>query len=280
MGREPGTAGADRGQWDSLAARWELHGPPLRPGPLDVALYQRAVDQLGRKTGVQALILGVTPEIYRLHWPEGTTLRALDRSREMIDAVWPGQPEQAIEGEWGSPDFEPATFDIVLCDGGLHLLDYPAGQSELVRQLARIVRPGGHIAFRLFLPPERREMPEEVIADLAAGRIRDMNCLKIRLTQAMTNSPVEGVMLDDVWQFLHARIGNRETFFGDLGWEARQVAVIDLYRGSLARYHFADLESVKALFGADRGAPFRCIDVTAPAHLMGDRCMHLRLERV
>ena len=280
MERESRTVGADQGQWDSLAARWERHGPPLRPGPLDVALYQRAVDQLGQRPGVPALILGVTPEIYRLRWPEGTELRALDRSREMIDTVWPGRPEQAIEGEWGAPNFEPGSFDIVLCDGGLHLLDYPAGQSELVQQLARIVIPGGQVVFRLFLPPERREDPEQVIADLAAGQIRDMNCLKIRLMQAMTSSPVEGVMLDDVWQFLHTRIGDRESFFANLGWDSHRVAVIDLYRGSQARYHFADLDSVKALFGTDRATPFRRIDVTAPAHMMGDRCRHLRLERV
>lgn len=270
----------NQGQWNGIAGRWDMHGPPLRPSPKDVALYQQAVNDIAPRPTNRALILGVTPELYGLRWPDGVVLKALDRSSEMIDTVWPGNPDQAILGDWGASVFEPASLDFVVCDGGLHLLDYPAGQTALADELANVVLPGGHVVFRLFLPPERRESPDQVLAELITGKIRDMNCLKLRLGHAMCGSPEEGVKLGDVWQFLHAHLGDRDAFFTQLGWDHRRVAVIDLYRDSPARYHFADLETVKAVFGADRHAPFEVVDIQAPDQLMGDQCVHLRLRRV
>lgn len=269
------------GQWNHVGARWDDLGPPLRPAVADIALFQRALDARAALAPIDdALILGVTPEIFHLAWPETTRLRALDRSADMIATVWPGTAEQAIAGSWLDTPFADATFAMLFCDGGLQLLAHSHEQARLTSELARIVAPRGHVVFRLFLPATTREDPEAVIAELAAGGIANMNCLKLRLGAALMESAEEGIALGDFWHFLHDRIGDRDAFFAGLGWDPGEVSVIDFYRDSPARYHFVDVATAEALFGTDGDGPFRLLDVTYPDHLMGDRCAHFRVERV
>ena len=263
-----------------MATAWDLYGPPLRPSVLDVETYQAAVDAFAaRRPLKEALILGVTPELCGLNWPEGTHLRALDRSPEMIETVWPGNTEMVIRGEWSTSGLPTAGIDLVFCDGGLHLLNYPTGQAALVAELTRIIAPGGEAVFRLFLPPLVTEAPDDFVSALKRGEIADMNTLKLRLAHALTRTSEEGVALTAIWHFLHQRVPDHAAFFQRLGWSSGQAATFDFYRDSQAIYHFAPLERVLALFGTDRGMPFRVIDLTSPDQPMGEQCVHLRLER-
>ena len=58
--------------WDRIADLWRLFGPPIRPAADDLVVYQEIVD---RATALidgppRVLLLGVTPELYRLRcWP-------------------------------------------------------------------------------------------------------------------------------------------------------------------------------------------------------------------
>jgi len=64
------------GHWAEIARRWAEVGPPLRPSAEDLAFYRRA-GRLTRERGApRVLLLGVTPELYRLPWPDGTDLLA------------------------------------------------------------------------------------------------------------------------------------------------------------------------------------------------------------
>ena len=265
------------GQWDSMAECWGLHGSPLRPGQDDVRLYQQVVNELAGGGGMRrAVILGVTPELYHLRWPAGTELRAIDRSADMIGRVWPGSEEQVVRGDWTERHFPEGSVQLVLCDGGLHLLEYPAGQSDLFQEVAAMLSRGGMAVFRLFLPPAVRVGPEEVLRKLRGGEVPDMNTLKLMLGHALTDSTPEGVVLARVWDFLHAGVGSdRDAFFDGLGWPAEEVAVIDFYRDSCSRYHFSTLEEVRGLVEHD----FHVRAVLAADHPMGQQCVHLQLER-
>lgn len=271
------------GQWNEFARRWALHGPPLRPSPLDVEHYQAAVDALAARRPIRsAVILGVTPELHGLRWPSGTALCAVDRSAEMIAAVWPGPADAARLGDWTAPLLPAASVDLVLCDGGLHLLDADHGQPALVAELARSVAPGGRVVFRLFARPAPTDVPETtgaVLAALAAGAIADMNELKIRLGHALTPDAATGVALATVWQALHAAIGDRDAFFARLGWSPAAVAVIDLYRDSPVRYHFTTVDEAIDRFCGGPAPAFRLVEASPPAQRLGERCVHLCLER-
>ena len=67
--------------WPSMARAWQRAGSPLRPSPEDVAGYTRAIqDWIDLHGAPRVLLLGVTPEIYRLPWPAGHDLLAVDHT--------------------------------------------------------------------------------------------------------------------------------------------------------------------------------------------------------
>ncbi|NTV97004.1 MAG: class I SAM-dependent methyltransferase, partial [Thiobacillus sp.] len=97
----------------------------MRPVPEDLAFIETVLSDWCGQAGGRAprgLILGVTPELYRLPWPDRSLVRAADRTPEMIEYVWPGAAEAVLHSDWRELDVADASFDIVLCDGGLHLL--------------------------------------------------------------------------------------------------------------------------------------------------------------
>ncbi len=199
-----------QGQWPVVAGNWKQLGSPLRPVAEDVAFFERALREWcaahpGAKP--RALILGVTPELYRLPWPDPALVRAADRTPAMIAHIWPGPAAHVIQADWRELPLPDASLDVVVCDGGLHLLDYPQGQSQLARTLARLIAPGGLFVVRLFVPPPQPEGAPEVLGALLAGRIPDLNCLKLRLGMALQRSPATGVALHAVWQIAAASRG-------------------------------------------------------------------------
>jgi SAM-dependent methyltransferase len=276
---QPSPPATDRDHWPELARRWRLLGPPLRPQDEDVRAYQAVID--GRPAGSRpprVLLLGVTPEIYRLRWPEGTDFQAADRARAMIEAVWPGPREAARCEDWTALRLPDASRDVVLCDGGLHLLSYPEGQAALVRSLRRVLAPGGLCLLRLFVPPREPEPPSRVLADLRAGRIPDSNLLKLRLGMSLQREAGEGVRLADVWDAFAEGEADPEALATRAGWAPDEVRAIEAYRGSESRYHFVTVAEAKQLFCRAPGG-FEAIALREPSYPLGERCPLLVLRR-
>ena len=266
---------SDPGQWPMIAAHWDLIGPPLRPTPADIALVGAAVErwhsELQRPP--QVLILGVTPEFWSSSWPDGTFVRAADRSPEMIANVWPGNPRDAILTEWADLPLLDCSIDLVLCDGGWHLLDQ-AGQQRLAAELGRVLTQEGRFVVRLFAPPHATETTDEVVADLWSGAIPSLNHLKLRLGMALANAD-GSVKLDDVWTFVNNLEPDRARLAARLGWNADQLAAIDAYRGSTTSYHWRSPSDVVATLGSKFGVD----SIESPNYLLGDRCPTLALRR-
>ena len=77
---------------DKRADWYALVQPPLRPSPEELRLIRQAMDRhvLKRPTGPwRALLLGVTPGLATLDWPDSTKLLAADYSLATIEGVWP-----------------------------------------------------------------------------------------------------------------------------------------------------------------------------------------------
>ncbi len=146
--------GHGAGQWPALAAQWRWVVPPLRPAPEDLRLVEEAAREwTGRREAPRVLLLGVTPELYRLPWPEGTDFLAVDRAQAMIDAVWPGPSDAVLCADWLELTLPDASRDVALCDGVLNLLSYPQEQSRLARLLREALADEGLFVCRLFVPP-------------------------------------------------------------------------------------------------------------------------------
>ena len=80
--------------WQTYPARWSLLKPPLRP---DASVVDR-VRALAGADAAPVLVLGVTPELAAAF----AQVEAVDRSAEMIAALWPGDApgRRAIQGDW------------------------------------------------------------------------------------------------------------------------------------------------------------------------------------
>jgi SAM-dependent methyltransferase len=269
-------------QWSKAAQVWDNLGTPLRPSPGDVRIFANSLSELGANgtKPLRALVLGVTPELYHLPWPTGSTVRAVDHSQAMIDYVWPGSPDSVLCADWVSMPYEAGSMDVALCDGGMSLLHYPDTHRSLAKRLSEVLAPGGFLIMRLFEPPKVRERPEAVIEDLNAGRILNTNCLKLRLGMALQPDALTGVRVHDVWAYLNAREPSWEALAARLDWPVAQLKVIDVYRDSPARYHFLTAEQVLEVFREGSNSAFEQHRIERPDYVMGGQCPILTLRRV
>jgi len=262
-----------------MARSWEKTGSPLRPSAEDAASYQSmAEDWIASHGSPRVLLLGVTPEIYRLPWPEGHDFIAIDQATPMIEHVWPGSPAQVLQANWLELPVPTASRDLVFCDGGLHLLDYPKGQRQLIERLHDIIAPGGRCIFRLFTPPPVQETSENVLHDLKAGKIPNLNVLKLRLGMAMQSSPESGIAVHAVWTRLHEFAqGNWEALALHLNWPLDHLKVIDAYRESKARYYFVSHAEAEELFCGQNKFVYHA--TLTSDYVLGERCPMVAFER-
>ena len=267
------------GQWAKVARNWKLHGPPLRPSLEDLRFSEEAVGAWrGQGSPPRVLLLGVTPELYRLSWKRGTDFLAVDHTMEVIEAVWPG-PRAAVRCEdWLEMKLPAASRDIVLCDGGMNLLAYPAEQRRLASILRTVIAEEGLCILRLFVRPAERETRDAVLADLMAGRIANMNVLKLRLWAALQESPSQGVELDTVWRTVQGAAGNLEELASRLGWSLEETLFINAYRGSTNRYWIGTVDEVAKIFCQDVGG-FELTNTRVPSYEGGRQCPTVVLRR-
>ena len=266
--------------WSRMARLWQLVGPPLRPSPQDLAVFQDAIAcwHAAHARTPRALVLGVTPELCQLRWPDGTLLQALDGSRQMIDAVWPGPPAAAILGSWTAMPLATGSCDIVVCDGGFGLLSYPQEQTELLRELHRVLPPGGIFAVRLFAPKGRTGTLEEVFANLHAGGIASLDALKLRLWGTLHGDAFQGVRPQEVVTSILAAVGNFDRLAEDHGWPLEHVQSLGLHRQSTAIYHLTEATELVRMASLDPGG-FESVGITEPDYELGECCPIVTLKR-
>ena len=262
------------GHWSDIARRWAQVGPPLRPSAEDVAVYAGIVRTI---KSPRALILGVTPELYRLPWPSDASVLAADHTFGMIEAVWPGPREAVMCADWRDLPLPDASRNLVMCDGGVHLLPYPHGQRKLATTLHRVIEPGGVCILRLFVPPAVRESGDQVLDDLLAGRIPNLNVLKLRLGMALQENANVGVELRLIFDVI-ARLAPSISDLADrLGWPREHLLAVESYRDSRTRYHFVTIDEVIDLFCLSPGG-FEVEKTHVPAAY--ERCPFVVLRRV
>ncbi len=271
------------GQWPTVARNWRLIGPPLRPVDADLAYCAEAIAEwrsLNETRAPRVQILGVTPEYVSLPWPAATQLQALDCTPAMIEHVWPGPKDAALFGRWEELNACAESLDFVLCDGGLHLLEFPQRQSQLVKRLTDALRPGGYCIFRLFSLPDSPETPEQVISALFQGEIPNLNVLKLRLGMAMQASPEAGTCLNDVYNKVAGLAANLPALAERLRWSAEHLGAIEGYRNSAARYHFLREDAAIRLFAEASGHALSLHRIVRPDYLLGERCATVIFKKI
>jgi hypothetical protein len=172
---------------------------------------------------------------------------AVDKNPDMIANVWPGKPENAHCSQWSETPLPDKTVNLFLCDGGITCVTYPAGVQALAAELRRIADPPARAIIRLYVPPSTCETKEQVLNDLAAGKIPNLSQFKLRIATAMETDPKDGVALGDIWDALQEFAPDREVLTSQIGWRREHLDAIDSYRGSP---DIPTLDQVTAIFNA------------------------------
>jgi SAM-dependent methyltransferase len=267
------------GQWSSVAECWfTAIGHPLRPGDADIAAFRSFCEPaIASSNNPKALIMGVTPELYHMLSPLCDT-QAIDRNEAMIDLVWPGERSAVTRKEWLRLADVDELFDVVVIDGGIHLVDYPIEQEQLLSGIAAHLRPGGRLVARLFSPPQMRENVESVTEALARGEIASVNHLKIRMGNAIQQSSETGARLNDVWEAIQSHGDILLQLEGTPGWRREEIEALGFYRGQQAKYAFVSIEQVLNM--ANRlDNPLQHEGTRVPDYPMGDQFPVICLSR-
>ncbi len=263
--------------WEQHALDWHYFAPPLRPCAEDIEWMECAVFQKQPSANC-ALLLGVTPEIARMRWPQNIWLLAIDHCFPMIIHVWPksGTPRdsQALVGEWTSFPLSRHSIDIVCGDGVVLFFSYPEGVRQLGREIKRILRLDGLFLLRAFIRPEKSESLEQLHTDLTAGRIGSFHVYKWRLNMALQNNLQEGVNPLHAWDAWRSWVPDPNKLAQRTGWPIEEINTIQAYQHSNAIYRYPLLEELLDALADD----FQLLDVTLPGYELGDRCPLLKLQ--
>ncbi len=226
--------------WNHYHLHWSRLGPPLRPTP---GVRDAVVAAVGPAADIA--LLGVTPELATL----GQRLLAVDASAGMISGLWAGDTaqRQARVGDWLALPLPAASMDAVIGDGCLTVLPTPAEHRRLFAELARVLRPGGRVAIRLFASPAFAEPIETLADDAGTGRIETFHALKWRLAMALAARSAEyTVAVTEIREAVQDLFPDRERLARQTGWPRETIDTIDVYAGSDAVYGFSTADDLVA----------------------------------
>jgi SAM-dependent methyltransferase len=240
---------------------------------------QTAVDaaSIRANRALNVVMLGVTPEVAALTLPAGSRMLAADLSLPMIRGVWPagsvGPRRWAVQGDWLALPLADASCDVAVGDGCFVLLSGPQPDA-LLRSIARVLRPQGTLAIRVFTAPQRREHPQDVWHQLRAGQIGNFHVFKFRLLAAL-RQPDGHVAVQQAWRFFDDHCDDPAALSESLGWPVEQVRTIDAYRAQPSLYWFPTIAQFRQRFAG-------CFDEMAcfqPTYELGERCLTFTLQK-
>jgi len=240
--------------WDKHGQQWELISPPLRPSTHDTDCFSSIVREWSAdkdQDSLAALLLGVTPEIAHMDWPDNTRLLAVDYSAQMIKSVWTMQDRQnrlAFRSDWRTLPLSDHSVGIVIGDGCFTLQSYPDGYKDLVAEFRRVLRENGLLIVRFFVRASDTASPEQVHEQLLAGSFGNFHIFKFRLAIALQNTAAEGVCVGDVWENWNMQGYDIGKLAAKLNWQPETIRTIDAYRDMKARYTYPTINELKSAF--------------------------------
>ncbi|OHV90485.1 hypothetical protein ORS3428_01955 [Mesorhizobium sp. ORS 3428] len=213
--------------WANLFRTWDLIKAPLRPHPDVVEVMKREL----RTEDAEMVLFGVTPEFSKL----GKSLVAVDANPNMIGALWIGDDatRRAVVGNWLDLPLTDGSVDAIAGDGCLSAVISEAQRLRCLQEMARVLKPGGRAAIRLFARPKQTEPLEAIKADALAGRIKALAEIVLRTALSLpAAAPDYGLKMSTVLDGINEMFGDRTELMAAGGWQPGSFAFIDLYKGS------------------------------------------------
>ncbi len=208
-------------------------GPPQVPGAA-LAAQVRAICGGCRGTTV---LLGVTPAYADL----GDRVLAFDASPGMIANLWTGDDaqRQARVADWTALPVGDAQADQVLGDGSLNCVPDRGVLRAVLREIRRVLVPGGRAVVRVFTRPEPEETPDQVLDAARGGQVASLNALRWRLASALATGPAHEVAVSEILSAAEP-LGDLAVFAQTCGMDPAEAEHFQGYQGSSARYVFPD----------------------------------------
>jgi len=257
-----------------------MMGSPLLPAAEDIRFVEATAARWHEQNGraPRAILLGVTPKLARMNWPAGTFLTAADSSGPMASALWPfnGTPQtpRLVLADWRLLPFRNGGADIVVGDGCIICLRYPDGVRAFARAIAPLLSPGGLLVIRCYLQPDRKESPEEVIAQMDSDGLETVHQFKFRLLMALQANVTEGIAVRHVYDYWVNHSPNGSGLGSRAGWRQTASELMALYRGVNTVHTFPTRDELREVLDEF----FVEVDVSIPPYYLGERCPTIVLK--
>ncbi len=250
--------------WDQFHKRWPHLKPPQAVTPDIAARIAAAVEGYDRRV----LLLGVTPQLAGI----GRELVAVEHNSNMIANIWPGDDarRQVVEADWTRMHPGGAPFTAVIGDGSLNCIDHPGAYQALFARLAVLLRAPARFVVRFYITPDYCESVAALTEATRAGQVESIHPFRWRLAMAMAAEQGDATLAT---ADLHARFDevfpDRGKLMRETGWTMDEIEVMDLYRGSDARYSFPTVAQIRATVPAGF-TNFRLLD--SGDYPLAERC--------
>lgn len=268
-----------QGVWSQHAAQWQRVGAPLRPteddGRLMLAMAAPALQAGAGPASI--VVLGVTPEVVQLPWPEPASLEAFDHSAEMIASVWrphPSLPSSVRQVSWQAMPLAGHSVDVAAGDASLNALPALSDYDDVLAEVARVLKPTGALVLRCFIRPDVAETLDAVAAAALSGRIASFHALKWRVAMARPNGAEFSVAVADILADFERIFPDRDHLARCAGWPRTTIDTIDAYRGVSTRYTFPTLAALLARCAAH----FELAETGVGRYELAERCPTIRLR--
>lgn len=222
-------------------------------------------------------MLGVTPELVQMDWPEGTEICAFDHTAQMLNTVWKPHPtlaSSATLARWQALPVPDGQFDFVVGDGSLNVLPTLDEYGPLFGELARVTFARAALVIRCFVRPDRPETFAHLKTEVAAGRVGSFHALKLRIAMLLSDERDGQVEVRAVYQAFECHF-NREELAQQMGWPLAVIATIDVYQEVSTVYTYPTVAQLR-----ERCLPHWLVDCVAVGRYeLAERCPTLRLVR-
>jgi hypothetical protein len=235
--------------WSKSALGLGLARPPWTPCPEDGDLLLEALSPYVRSGGAVALValLGVTPALTQLSWPDSASILAVDASPTIVSSQWrahPSVPSAVTCARWQALPLRDNSVAAVAGDGSLNALPYMAYQ-DLFREVARVLAPGSAFILRCFVRPNTRNDIEDITREVAKRAFPNSAPFRLRLCMTLCESDgtlVLGTLLDR----FNGLFPDRTKLASMAGWPIDEVDRFDMDRDSKIQLTFPSLSELAA----------------------------------
>ncbi len=192
-------------------------------------------------------LLGVTPALTQLSWPQGAHVLAVDASPTMVRSHWrahPSVPSAVICGRWQALPLADNCAAAVTGDGSLNALPY-AAYKDLLREVARVLSPEGVLVLRCFVRPDTRCSVKDITQDVAKRAFANSAPFRLRLCMALAER--DGTLvLGTLLERFNALFPDRAKLAETAGWPTDEVDRFDMDRDSKIELTFPSLSELAA----------------------------------